>query len=167
MDNKAKEMMIFKKSVEFVDDGETHGMLAKFEPGTKVLKKGFQLAPRFKPLECDIILEKDVPVKMRDGVTIYTDILRPITDEKVPGIIAWSPYGKSSGNAPRYAGIFSLVGLPDSTVSGLQKFEGPDPAWWCKEGYAICHPDPRGIVHSEGDVVMLGSQEGEDCYDYI
>ena len=87
MDNKAKEMMIFKKSVEFVDDGETHGMLAKFEPGTRVLKKGFQLAPRFKPLECDIILEKDVPVKMRDGVTIYTDILRPITDEKVPGII--------------------------------------------------------------------------------
>lgn len=167
MNNKAKEMMIFKKSVEFVDDGVTHGMLAKFEPGTRVLKKGFQLAPKFKPLECDIILEKDIPVKMRDGVTIYTDILRPVTDEKVPGIIAWSPYGKSSGNAPRYSGIFSLVGIADSTVSGLQKFEGPDPAWWCKEGYAICHPDPRGIVHSEGDVVMLGSQEGEDCYDYI
>lgn len=138
-----------------------------FEPGTTVLKKGLQLNSRFKPLECGIIFEKDVPLKMRDGVTIYTDIYRPVTDEKVPSIIAWSPYGKSSGNAPRYTNMFAMIGIPDSALSGLQKFEGPDPAWWCARGYAVCHPDPRGIVHSEGNIVMLGFQEAEDCYDYI
>lgn len=104
---------------------------------------------------------------MRDGVTIYTDIYRPVTEEKVPGIIAWSPYGKSSCNAPRYTNMFAMIGIPDEDLSCLQKFEGPDPAWWCARGYAVCHPDPRGIVHSEGNVVMLGSQEAEDCYDYI
>ncbi len=167
MNKQAKEMLLFLPSVEFVDDGVTHGILSHFEPGIRVLKKGFQLDPRFKPLECDILFEKDVPVRMRDGITIYTDILRPVTNEKVPGLIAWSPYGKSSGNAPRYTNMFKMIGIADNKLSGLQKFEGPDPAWWCKEGYAVCHPDPRGIVHSEGDIVMLGSQEAEDCYDYI
>ena len=167
MNEEVKKMMLFKPSVEFVDDGVTHGILVRFAPGTRVLPKGYQLDDRFKPLACDIIFEKDVPVKLRDGVTIYTDIFRPATDEKVPAIIAWSPYGKSSGNAPRYTDMFKMIGIPDDALSGFQKFEGPDPAWWCEKGYAVCHPDPRGIVHSEGDIVMLGSQEAEDCYDYI
>lgn len=167
MKQEVKDMMLFQPSVEFVDDNFTHGVFASYDPGTRVLEKGWQMRPGYKALECDIIFEKDVPVKMRDGVTIYTDILRPVTDEKVPGIIAWSPYGKASGNAPRYTNMFKMIGIPDSELSGLQKYEGPDPAWWCKHGYAVCHPDPRGIVHSEGDIVMLGSQEHEDCYDYI
>ena len=167
MKKEVKEMLLTQPSVEFVDDQFTHGVLSSFDPGTRVLEKGFQLRPEYKALECDIIFEKDVPLKMRDGVTIYTDILRPVTDEKVPGIIAWSPYGKSSGNAPRYTNMFKMIGIPDDALSGLQKYEGPDPAWWCAHGYAVCHPDPRGIVHSEGDIVMLGTQEAEDCYDYI
>ncbi len=167
MNKDAKDMMLFQPSVPFVDDRFTHGILSYFESGTTLLKKGWQLDPKFKPLECDIIFEKDVPLKMRDGITIYTDIFRPVTDDKVPGIIAWSPYGKSSGNAPRYTNMFKMIGIPDDQLSGLQKFEGPDPAWWCAKGYAVCHPDPRGIVHSEGNIVMLGSQEAEDCYDYI
>lgn len=167
MKQEVKDMMLFQPTIPFKDDRFTHGAFSYFEPGTMLLKKGWQLDPKFKPLECDIIFEKDVPLKMRDGVTIYTDIYRPVTEEKVPGIIAWSPYGKSSGNAPRYTNMFAMIGIPDKDLSGLQKFEGPDPAWWCARGYAVCHPDPRGIVHSEGNVVMLGSQEAEDCYDYI
>lgn len=42
---------------------------------------------------------------MRDGITIYTDIYLPITEEKVPTLIAWSPYGKSAGTAPRYKNL--------------------------------------------------------------
>lgn len=82
----------------------------------------------YKTLECDIIFEKDVPVKMRDGITIYTDVLCPVTDEKVPGIISWSSYGKASGNALRYSNMFKMIGIPDSDLSGFQKYEGPDPA---------------------------------------
>lgn len=165
--NKAKEMMVFNKSLEYIDNGIEHGLLSKFNPGTIKLEKGYQADSRFMPLPCDIILEKDVAVKLRDGVTIYTDIYRPVGEEKVPVIIGWSPYGKSAGTAPRYTNLFGMIGIPDSEVSGLQKFEACDPAYWCNNGYAICNPDPRGIAHSEGDIYMIGTQEARDCYDLI
>jgi len=64
-------------------------------------------------------------------------------------------------------GIFGMVGLGNGIVSGLEKFEGPDPAYWCAQGYAICNPDIRGVVDSGGDSVLWDRQEGRDCYDLI
>lgn len=58
--NKAKEMMVFNKSLEYIDNGIEHGLLSKFNPGTIKLEKGYQADSRFMPLPCDIILEKDV-----------------------------------------------------------------------------------------------------------
>nr|WP_237330978.1 CocE/NonD family hydrolase [Streptomyces sp. BA2] len=60
-----------------------------------------------------------------------------------------------------------MVGLDNGIVSGLEKFEGPDPAYWCARGYAICTPDIRGVANSEGDSVIWDRQEGRDCYDLI
>ena len=162
-----KELLEFKPAYEYIDDGVVHGILSKFEPGTRLLKKGEKIDERFKPMPCDIILEKDVPVKLRDGVTIYTDIYRPAGEEKVPVLISWSPYGKSAGTAPRYTNLFGMIGIPNERLSGLHKFEGPDPADWCQHGYAVCNPDPRGIAHSEGDIYLLGSLEARDCCDLI
>ncbi len=45
-------------------------------------------------------------------------------------------------------------------MSGLEKFEGPDPAYWCARGYAVCNPDVRGVVDSDGDSVLWDRQEG-------
>jgi hypothetical protein len=106
-------------------------------------------------------------VTLRDGVTIYVDVFRPVGVEKVPALVAWSPYGKSQSTTPGVMGIFAVVGLDNATVSGLNKFEGPDPAYWCAQGYAVCNPDPRGIAESEGDSLMFGRQEAQDCYDLI
>jgi predicted acyl esterase len=147
--------------------GPAHGILSAFEPGSRILPKGFQLAPQFRPLTCDILFEKDVPVRLRDGVTIYTDIFRPLGATTVPAIIAWSPYGKSGGSAPKTTGLYATLGIDNGLLSGLAKFEGPDPAWWVAQGYAICNPDPRGIARSEGDAVLFGRQEGQDCHDLI
>ena len=132
---------------------------------TVVLPKGHRHSKGAAALECDIIFEKDVPVKLRDGTTIYTDILRPNTEEKVPAIVAWSPYGKNG------TGGFSLSLFPGklgiSGLSGLQKWEGPDPAYWCKHGYAVCHPDTRGAFKSEGDTIYWGTQDGRDGCDFV
>lgn len=149
------------------DEANEQGLFSRFEPGTRTLPAGFQVQPRFLPLPVDIVLEKDVAVTLRDGVTIYVDVLRPAGTEKVPAIVAWSPYGKSRGNAPRYTGIFELLGMDTGTVSGLMKFEGPDPAFWCAHGYAVCNPDSRGSFDSEGDIRLWGRQEGQDCRDLI
>uniref|UniRef100_UPI00403F24BE CocE/NonD family hydrolase n=1 Tax=Lentilactobacillus hilgardii TaxID=1588 RepID=UPI00403F24BE len=161
------QLKVYRPSLDYIDDGKEHGVLSKFEPGTRILPKGYQVSDKFKPLDCDIVFEKDVPIKLRDGVTIYADVFRPNTNEKVPVIMAWSPYGKSAGTAPRYENIFGIIGLKNNIVSGLEKFEGPDPAYWCQQGYAICNPDERGIAHSEGDASMIGTQEGRDGYDVI
>ena len=61
---------------------------------------------------------------------IYVDIFLPPNlgpDEKVPVLIAWSPYGKTAGTAPRYINLFNMLGMGNKWSSGLTKFEGPDP----------------------------------------
>ncbi|MDQ2852311.1 MAG: CocE/NonD family hydrolase [Actinomycetota bacterium] len=143
------------------------GVLTPFEPGTRTLQAGFQIAPQFKPLSVDTVFEKDTAVTLRDGVTIYVDVFRPVGAEPVPVIVAWSPYGKGQGTSVSVMGVFGLVGLGNDTVSGLEKFEAPDPAYWCAHGYAICNVDIRGVVDSEGDSVLWDRQEGRDCYDVI
>ncbi len=110
-----------------------------------------------------IICEQDVAVQLRDGTTIYTDIYRPDTTEKVPVIIAWSYYGKR----PSDFKPFGVMGVPMGAVSEMTKVEGPDPAFWCRNGYAIANPDPRGIGNSEGKTTVFGTQDGKDGYDFI
>ena len=143
------------------------GLLTAFAPGTRILEAGYKVAPQFRALPVDIIFEKDVAVKLRDGVTIYVDLFRPAGVDNVPVFLAWSPYGKGQGTSMSVMGVFGLVGLSNGIVSGLEKFEGPDPAYWCEQGYAICNPDPRGCVDSEGDSVLWDRQEGRDCHDLI
>lgn len=150
-----------------LEPGDRYGVLSGYDPGVRTLPAGFRLAPPFRELPVEIVLEKDVAVTLRDGVTTYVDILRPADTEQVPVIVAWSPYGKGQGSAPAAMGVFDLVGVDHAIVSGLQKFEGPDPAYWCAHGYAICNPDVRGVADSDGDSVLWDRQEGRDCYDLI
>lgn len=137
-----------------------------YKPEKLLLKKGSIRLKGYMPLPCDIIFERDVPIKLRDGVTIYTDIFRPNDDKPHPAIIAMSPYGKEIGSqwlddTPNHAGI------PVCATSGLQKFEGPDPAYWCNHGYAIINPDVRGAYNSEGIILFFGSDYGRDGADII
>lgn len=124
----------------------------------EILLKGSVNGPDARPLQCDIVVERDVSVKMRDGITIYTDIFRPAGEEKVPAIVAWSPYGKTSP-------MYELSRIPRERLSNLQKFEAPDPAYWVDKGYAVINPDIRGSGLSEGNLMQWGSQDGRDGYD--
>ena len=143
------------------------GVLTAFDPGTRTLEAGFRVAPQFRALPVDVVLDKDVAVRLRDGVTVHVDVFRPATAEPVPVIVAWSPYGKGQGSSASVMGVFAMVGLDDGVVSGLEKFEGPDPAYWCAHGYAVANPDVRGVVDSEGDSVLWDRQEGRDCHDVV
>lgn len=147
--------------------GARTGVLTELDPGTRTLAAGFQVAPQFRALPVDVVLEKDVAVQLRDGATIHVDVFRPAGTDQVPVIVAWSPYGKGQGTSLSVMGVFGLVGLDNDVVSGLEKFEGPDPAYWCARGYAVCNPDSRGVVDSDGDSVLWDRQEGRDCHDLI
>jgi predicted acyl esterase len=58
-----------------------------FKPSTMVLRKGSIRREGVKPLPVDMVFERDVAVKMRDGITMYTDVFRPVGNGTVPGII--------------------------------------------------------------------------------
>lgn len=114
--------------------------------------------------ENGIICEQDIPVKLRDGVTIYVDVYRPSDIKQVPAIVSWGFYGKRPGDMPK---TWQILGVPPKTSSKMAKFESPDPGYWCKQGYAVVNVDSRGAGNSEGKLRPWGKQDGEDGYDAI
>lgn len=65
-----------------------------FSPKTECLKKGDRPF-NARPVDCDITIEHDVEIVVRDGCRLYVDIYRPTNAKsKVPAILAYSPFGK-------------------------------------------------------------------------
>ena len=131
--------------------GAAHGFCAPFNQRTYLAEPG-------------IICEQDVPVTLRDGTTIYTDIYRPEGETRIPAIVSWSMFGKRPGDG---FDEWQIIGVPPGAVSKMAKFESPDPAFWCRQGYAVANVDPRGVGHSEGDINLFGTQDARDGYDFI
>ncbi len=129
----------------------TFGFCAEFNQRTFIAEDG-------------ILCEQDVPVKMRDGITIYCDIYRPVNETNIPAIVSWSFYGKRPGDgSPEW----QVMGVPPGVISNMAKFESTDPAFWCRNGFAVVNVDPRGVGYSEGDVSFFGTQDGRDGHDLI
>ncbi|KAG9957826.1 alpha/beta-hydrolase, partial [Aureobasidium melanogenum] len=49
----------------------------------------------------------------------------------------------------------------------VKQFEGLDPAEYCPGGFAVFNVDARGAGDSDGSIVIMGKQEGEDGHDVI
>ncbi|KAH8679511.1 Alpha/Beta hydrolase protein [Tricladium varicosporioides] len=136
-------------------------------PREEVLPKGWN-GYNSRSLPCDIQVSHDVAIKVRDGCTLYCDIYRPAQATKpVAAIVAWSPYGKKFNGLTMLKFLPWGLGIPQGVLSGLEKFEGPDPAEFCARGFAVVNIDSRGSGHSEGTIAIMGSQEAEDGYDVI
>ncbi|KAH9205685.1 Alpha/Beta hydrolase protein [Leptodontidium sp. 2 PMI_412] len=139
----------------------------KFDPATVTLPKGWEREPGYRPLPVGIVWHRDSAITLRDGVKIYADIFRPkaLEGTPVPAVISWGPFGKTDKG---FANTVNLeVGIPRNGLSGLESFEGLDPAEWCQRGYAIVNIDGRGSYNSEGDLFVHGKQEGEDSADSV
>ena len=133
-------------------------MAAMFSFCAKLNHHTYEAAP-------GIMCEQDVPMKLRDGTTIYSDIYRPIScTEKIPAIVSWGLFGKRPAEGQDN---WKLMGVPPKTVSDLAKFECADPAYWCYYNYAVANVDARGVGNSEGNINLWGTQDAEDGYDYI
>lgn len=123
------------------------------KPGSITLPKGFQKEPGLRAFEAETTFDRDIEVPLRDGIKLRADVFHPANDAKVPAILIWSPYGKTG------SGFFNLdivpgrVGVPPNRLSGMEKFEGLDPAEWVSRGYAIVNIDTRGAFDSEGDLL--------------
>ena len=119
--------------------------------------------PRVEKTE-GMIVEYDVAVPLRDGSVIYADVYRPEAPGKYPPLIGWGPYGKHGHIKYWHLGN---TGLRDEDFNEFTKFEAADPVHWCRHGYAIISPDPRGSWHCDRDLTWMSEQEAEDIYDLI
>lgn len=144
------------------------GRYPGLRPGTERLKQGSQYVSGGRPLDTDLEWRRDVGVTLRDGTKIYLDVFLPDgATGPLPTIVAWSPYGKTDGGNQQLDKFPFRAGVAKDSLSGLQKWEGPDPDWWCARGYAIVHVDIRGAYSSEGRMAIWGTQDGRDGYDVV
>ncbi|MFP6836497.1 MAG: CocE/NonD family hydrolase [Pseudomonadales bacterium] len=90
-----------------------------------------------------VVTETNVPMKTRDGVTLFADVARPDTDERFPVLLSRTPYGKQGVDDP----------------NGPQQL-------FARYGYVAVIQDCRGRFESEGayDTIF---QEIEDGYDAV
>ncbi len=86
---------------------------------------GAQVAPPSTP--GNILVQHDVPMKTRDGVTLRADIYRPKSPDRFPVILMRTPYDKSVGWA--VSPVFQMV----------------------PRGYVVIIQDVRGRYTSEGE----------------
>ncbi len=134
--------------------------------GRQILPKGHLRRPGARPLTCDILFEPDVPMTLRDGTVLRTDILRPVEDGQYPSIVSWGPFGKSIG-CVRLEDFPNRTGVPLDATTELMKWEAADPGYWVAHGYTVLHPDARGTFRSDGHIQWMGRQEAEDGHDFI
>jgi predicted acyl esterase len=144
----------------------TAGFERLYKDGVDPAKGGYPGFGYRRTTENGMIIENDVAVPMRDGVSIYIDLFRPDTDQPVPVLIGWSAYGKHSPQ--RLEHFPADTGVPAGKLSQYTAFESPDPAYWCPAGYAVIYVDPRGTWGSEGVAESFwGIDEGHDYHDLI
>jgi len=112
------------------------------------------------PCDLGIIVEKDVPVPMRDGVKLKANVFRPDKAGKFPVIMSFTVFHK---DIPGWWEKQAFV--QPWQISVETAWEAADPGFWVPYGYVVILVDERGYGMSEG--CRLGSREGEDYYDGI
>lgn len=94
----------------------------------------------------DIIVENNVPCKLRDGTTLLSDIYRPILTGRFPVILHRTPYNKDN--------IAMGIGVQIHPVHAA------------REGYVVVVQDVRGRFSSEGKFDAFANEK-EDGFDTV
>ena len=92
----------------------------------------------------NLVLERDVPARMRDGTTLYADVYRPSSGGPFPVLLMRLPYDKTQAANVTYR----------------------HPSWYASHGYVVVAQDTRGRWRSEGDFYPF-AYEAEDGYDTV
>lgn len=124
-------------------------------------------------MPADVVAERDVPVVLRDGVTLRLNLFHPASGGPFPVIMSAHPYGKDRVPRRRRLGWsinpqFRIMNQHQSLrISDQTSWEAPDPAWWAQQGYAVVNLDTRGGGHSDGYGDLLSDQEADDIAQVI
>ncbi len=81
---------------------------------------------------------------------------------EAPAIPAWSNYGKRPNEYRTGEDVGLAPGVLENEIPPTVKFEGPDPSYWCRNGYALININIRGVGYSDGYHDQFGIQDGKD-----
>ena len=91
-----------------------------------------------------VIHEKNLPMRTRDGLTLYADIVRPDAPGRFPALVTRTPYGKD----------------------GAMQNTNHSAFYYARHGYVTVMQDCRGRFTSEGEYYPMVS-DVEDGYDAV
>jgi putative CocE/NonD family hydrolase len=96
----------------------------------------------------DVVAERDLPVRMRDGVTLYADVYRPKDAGTFPALLMRTPYDKEGA---------SQSGRLAMTTEAVRR------------GYVVVVQDTRGQFKSEGRFVPYAQEtlDGHDTIEWV
>jgi hypothetical protein len=120
-----------------------------------------------------VIVEKDVPVPVGDGLVLRANVFRPQGPGPFPVVMSLGIYGKdihfADGYAPQWAVLTRLYpGLATEGSSGRWlRWEVPDPERFVPDGFALVNVDARGSGRSPGYLDAFSPRETQDYHDAI
>ena len=100
------------------------------------------MAPASRP-QYRVLVEKDVPMQTRDGVTLRADVYRPDAPGRFPVLLSRLPYNKNLRPRPG------------------------DIDYFVERGYGVIMQDTRGRFSSDGDEYYPLIWEMQDGYDAV
>lgn len=107
-------------------------------------------------------VEKDVMVKMRDGVQVAVDLYRPDHSGKFPALLSMHPYCKDMEETVPLGKIIKTFNHEFAAV------EAGDHEFWATRGFTHVIADVRGTGKSEGEYYnMCSYEEQRDGYDLV
>lgn len=115
--------------------GGTVGLLVASLAGAGLFAARYHFLARalgLRPPQYAVRVERNLPVVMPDGVTLYADHVAPVATGHFPTILIRSPYGRPSETG--------LLGFAPALAARL----------FAERGYHVIYQGTRGRYHSEG-----------------
>lgn len=114
-----------------------------------------------------IIVEKDLPVEMRDGVKLAVNVYRPDKPGKFPVIMGITIFGKDIPWSEIHPGWGIAYDPYSPALTRTTAFEAPDPAFWVPHEYIVILVDQRGTGRSGGKQYARAQEaHAFDYFDY-
>jgi uncharacterized protein len=120
-----------------------------------------------------MIIEKDVPIPVNDGLQLRANVYRPDAPGKFPILMSMGIYGKDVHFADGYKLPWAKLQTlnPDIDRNGSSgkylRWETIDPERWVPHGYVVIAIDSRGSGKSPGYLDPFSPRETQDYYEAI
>ncbi len=112
-------------------------------------------------------VDKNVSIRMSDGIQLDADIFRPSSEGRFPALVSAHPYSKVGQTEPVKVNSTSGVVPHPGEERTRGSLEAGDPYFFARHGYAQVVVNLRGTGLSEGFFELLGKREVTDVCEVI